>query len=138
MAGSDRRRRIRDAVEAAALSDVILLGPSEQVRLAVQAANDMVVGRTVEAAALVVSLRMFIREVLDLDAVPADVAIPKQGPLRLAGGGSRAERGERAGGTGEGRAGGQRGDDDAAGTSGLGLAHGAEDGASRSDTSAHP
>lgn len=135
VAGSDRRRRVRDAVEAA-LSDVILLGTPEQVRLAVQAANDMVAGRSVETAALVVSLRTFIREVLDLDAVPADVAIPKQGPLRLAGGGSRAGQGERAGGTGGGRGTGQRGD--AAGTSGLGLSHGPEDGASGSDHSAHP
>jgi type II secretory pathway pseudopilin PulG len=134
--GSDRRRRVRDAVEAA-LSDVILLGTPEQVRLAVQAANDMVAGRSVETAALVVSLRTFVREVLDLDAVPADVAIPKQGPLRLAGGASRAGQGERAGGTGGGRGTGQRGD--AAGTSGLGLSHGLEDGAGgSSDGSAHP
>jgi hypothetical protein len=32
---------------------------------------------------LVMSLLTFIREVLDLDAVPADVAIPNQDPLRL-------------------------------------------------------
>jgi heme exporter protein D len=48
---SERRRRIRDAVEAA-LSDVVLLGTAEQVRLAVQAANDMVAGRQVETARL--------------------------------------------------------------------------------------
>jgi type II secretory pathway pseudopilin PulG len=92
--GSDRRRRVRDAVEAA-LSDVMLLGTPEQVRLAAQAANDMVAGRSVETAALVASLRAFIREVLDLDAVPADVAIPKQGPLRPAASGARGGRGER-------------------------------------------
>ncbi len=95
--GSDRRRRIRDAVEAA-LSDIMLLGTPEQVRLAAQAANDMVAGRNVETAELVVSLRNFIREVLDLDAVPADVVIPRQGPLRPAGGGQqRGARGERGG-----------------------------------------
>jgi hypothetical protein len=98
-AGSDRRRRMRDAVEAA-LSDIILLGTSDQVRLAAQAANDMVAGRNVETAALVVSLRDFIREVLDLDAVPAEVAIPKQGPLRPAGTGPRGGRNERGGGEG--------------------------------------
>jgi hypothetical protein len=134
-AGSDRRRRMRDAVEAA-LSDVILLGTPEQVRLAVQAANDMVAGRSVETAALVVSLRTFIREVLDLDAVPADVAIPKQGPLRPAGGGSRGGRGERTGGSGGGRGGGQRGD--GTGTGVLGPAHGPNDSPSGSDTAAHP
>lgn len=96
--GSDRRRRMRDAVEAA-LSDIILLGTPEQVRLAAQAANDMVAGRSVETAALVVSLRDFIREVLDLDAVPADVSIPKQGPLRPAAAGPRGGReGGKAGG----------------------------------------
>ena len=78
--GSDRRRRPRDTVEAA-LSDVMLLGTPEQVRLAVQAANDMVAGRSVETAALVVSLRTFIREVLDLDAIPADVSIPSRVPF---------------------------------------------------------
>jgi len=95
-AGSERRRRLRDAVEAA-LSDVILLGTPEQVRLAVQAANDMVAGRSVETAALVISLRNFIREVLDLDAVPAGLVVPKQGPARPAAGGARGGRGERGG-----------------------------------------
>jgi hypothetical protein len=78
---------VRDAVEAA-LSDVILLGTEEQVRLAARAANEMVAGRSVEIAELVVSLRTFIREVLDLDAVPPEVTIPRQGPLRA--GGARA------------------------------------------------
>ena len=41
---TERQRRTRDAVEAA-LSDVILLGTEEQVRLATQAAQDMVAGR---------------------------------------------------------------------------------------------
>lgn len=102
---SERRRRMRDAVEAA-LSDVILLGTEEQVRLAAKAASDMREGRHVETAELVVSLRTFIREVLDLDPVPADVAIPKQGPTRPGGGASRggAERGTKgkAGGGGGG------------------------------------
>ena len=38
--GSDRGRRIRDAVEAA-LSDIILLGTDQQVRLAAQAAGEL-------------------------------------------------------------------------------------------------
>src|SRR4051812_41334475 len=76
--GSDRRRRMRDAVEAA-LSDVILLGTAEQVRLASQAAQDLVSGRPVETAGLVVSLRTFIRDVLDLEPVEAGLVIPKQG-----------------------------------------------------------
>ena len=63
---SDRSRRIRDAGEAA-LSDIILLGTEEQVRLAAQAANELVAGRPVHTAELVVSLRNFIRTVLDLD-----------------------------------------------------------------------
>jgi len=108
--GSERRRRVRDAVEAA-LSDVILLGTEEQVELAARAASDMVAGRPVEMAALVVSLRNFIRDVLDLDAVPASVDVPKQGPARPAGGGGRGagRDGRAAGGRGGSGGGGGRG-----------------------------
>jgi type II secretory pathway pseudopilin PulG len=117
-AGSDRRRRVRDAVEAA-LSDVILLGTEDQVRLAARAAEDMVAGRTVETAALVISLRNFIRSVLDLDAVPAALTVPNQGPLRPAGAAGRGARGEGAGSGRGGRAGGSQA---GGGTGGVGLA----------------
>lgn len=119
----ERRRRVRDAVEAA-LSDIILLGTEEQVRLAVDAANDMIAGRPVETAKLVVSLRTFIREVLDLEAVPKELPVPKQGPLRP-GTAGRGERDERVGGR---AAGSGRGGQGAAGgggmAAGLGLSHG--------------
>lgn len=47
---NERRRRIRDAVEAA-LSDIILLGTEEQVELAARAAQDMVaIGMAAEVA----------------------------------------------------------------------------------------
>jgi len=78
---SDRSRRIRDAVEAA-LSDIILLGTEGQVQLAAAAAAELAAGRPVETAALVISLRDFIRQVLDLQPVPAHLVIPKQGPSR--------------------------------------------------------
>jgi len=100
--GSERSRRIRDTVEAA-LSDVVLLGTAEQVRLAAQAASDMVAGRKIETARLVRSLRDFIREVLDLESVPADLEIPGQGPLRSSAAGGRgnaARTGGRVGGGG--------------------------------------
>ncbi len=80
--GSDRSRRIRDAVEAA-LSDIVLLGTEEQVRLAANAAAELVAGRTVHTHELVVSLRNFIRGVLDLEPMPPDLPIPNQGPARL-------------------------------------------------------
>jgi type II secretory pathway pseudopilin PulG len=112
---SDRARRMRDAVEAA-LSDIILLGTDEQVRLAAQAAQDMVTGKPVETAALVTSLRDFIREVLELDPIPASVVIPKQGPLRPAGSGAGKSVG--AGGREGGSRGGGGG---AAGAGGLGA-----------------
>ena len=116
--GAERRRRVRDAVEAA-LSDVILLGTEEQVRLAARAANEMVAGRSVEIAELVVSLRTFIREVLDLDAIPPEVTVPRQGPLRAGGAGGRGGGGaDRAGG---GRRGGGGG---GAGLGGVGAAAG--------------
>jgi len=120
---SDRRRRVRDAVEAA-LSDIILLGTEEQVRLAATAARDMTEGRTVETAALVISLRTFIREVLDLEPVPADVGVPRQGPTRPASGGGRGGGAERGGGAGGGgRGGGGGGGGGAAGAAaGGGLA----------------
>lgn len=123
--GSDRSRRIRDAVEAA-LSDVILLGTAEQVRLAAAAAADMVAGRRIETAALVFSLRAFIREALDLEAVPGDVVIPKQGPVRggargTSAGGSGGGRGGGGGGGGGGGAGG--GGMAAGGLLGLGARH---------------
>lgn len=100
--GSDRRRRMRDAVEAA-LSDIFLLGTEEHVRLASAAAHDMAAGRPVHTGALVVSLRAFIRHALDLDAIPVDLAIPRQGPLRTAATGGR---GKGEGGREEGRQGG--------------------------------
>jgi hypothetical protein len=78
---TDRSRRIRDAVEAA-LSDVILLGTEDQVRLAAHAATELASGRPIHTAELVASLRNFIRSVLDLDPIASNVAIPRQGPAR--------------------------------------------------------
>jgi type II secretory pathway pseudopilin PulG len=104
--GGERRRRIRDAVEAA-LSDVILLGTEEQVRLAARAASDLAAGRAVQTAELVVSLRDFIRTVLDLDPIAGDVSIPRQGALRPGAGGGREGGGRsgRRGGGGDGGSG---------------------------------
>ena len=127
--GSERRRRIRDAVEAA-LSDIILLGTEEQVRLAVQAANDMVANRPIETAELVVSLRAFIREALDLEPVPQELVIPRQGPVRPSGAGPRrGDRDERAG-----RGASERGGGAAAGAAGLGLGAGVARAAHENDS----
>lgn len=95
---SDRTRRIRDAVEAA-LSDIILLGTEEHVRLADKAVRELVAGYPVHTHDLVVSLRNFVRDALDLDPIPKDLKIPIQGPTRTgsSGGGAR-----NAGGRGEG------------------------------------
>ncbi|MDF3605817.1 hypothetical protein PE067_06450 [Paracoccus sp. DMF-8] len=122
--GSDRARRIRDAVEAA-LSDIILLGTEEQVRLASHAASEMVSGRPVQTAELVVSLRDFIRKALDLEPMPADVAIPLQGPVRQSGSSSRSSgRGEGGGGGG----GGMRGMGGGGMGMGIGIGRHADDG----------
>lgn len=124
--GSDRSRRIRDAVEAA-LSDILLLGTEEQVRLAARAAAELAAGRPVHTAELVVSLRDFIRQVLDLEPVPEGVEIPRQGPTRPgSGGGGRGSgggRGEggRGGGGGAGGGGGGMGGGAAAGGAAAGL-----------------
>ena len=109
---SERARRMRDAVEAA-LSDIVLLGTEEQVALAAQAASELVAGRRIETAALVVSLRNFIRGVLDLEPVAASVSIPKQGPSRP--GVASKDKGE-------------KGKDDARGGKGGGGGGGGNDG----------
>jgi len=127
---SERQRRIRDAVEAA-LSDIILLGTEEQVRMAAEAAQAMVQGQPVQTAPLVVSLRQYIRQVLHLEVIPGDIAIPSQGPLRPNAAGS--SRKGAAGGEGAGKGGGgggAAGQGGGMGGMGLGLGlgrHGAHD-----------
>jgi len=129
---SDRSRRIRDAVEGA-LSDILLLGTDEQVRLAARAAAELVAGRPVHTAELVVSLRDFIRGVLDLDPVPSGLEIPRQGPSRPSsgskakgdGGGREEGKGGRGGGGGMG--GGGMGGGLAVGGLGMGLGAGLAD-----------
>ena len=115
IAGSDRARRIRDAVEAA-LSDIILLGTEEQVRLAAVAARELAAGRPVHTHELVRSLRAFVREALDLDAIPADLVIPAQGPTRPSGSAARGKGREDA--SGGGRGGGGTGGGMGSGTGG--------------------
>lgn len=110
--GSDRSRRIRDAVEGA-LSDILLLGTEQQVRLADRAARELVAGRRVHVHELVVSLRSFIREALDLDPIPEEVAatMPVQGPTRPGGaaGGGKGRGGGQDSGRGAGGGGGRGG-----------------------------
>lgn len=95
-----RTRRIRDAVEAA-LADIILLGTEDQVRLAERAARELVAGRPVHVHDLVVSLRSFIRDALDLDPIPTDLDIPHQGPVRPSGSSGGKSAGGRSGGDNE-------------------------------------
>lgn len=120
-AGSDRARRIRDSVEAA-LSDIILLGTEEQVRLAERTARELIAGRPVHTHELVISLRSFIREALDLDPVPPDLAIPMQGPTRPSSSSGRSRAGRENERSGQG--GGGRGGMGAGGGSGAGLVSG--------------
>ena len=143
ISSTERQRRVRDAVEAA-LSDVILLGTEEQVRLAAQAAQDMTAGRSIHTKELVVSLRNYVREALDLEPIPASVIVPAQGPLRpnTSGGankraGSGNDGGSNAGGAGRGgNGGGQGGGGGGMGAMGLGMGMGA--GAQHLGSSADP
>lgn len=112
----ERARKVRDAVEAA-LADIILLGTEEQVRMAAMAATDMAAGRPIETAALVVSLRDYIRQALDLGPVPAGLVLPMQGPTRPAAGGGAG----RSGGKGEGGREGGGGSGGIGGGGGMGL-----------------
>ncbi len=128
--GWDRPRLIRDAVEAA-LSDILLLGTEEQVRLAGLAASDMAAGRPIHTAELVIALRNYIRMALDLEPIAATVSIPLQGPTRPQAS-NRAGRGEggRTGGAGGGGSGGSAG---GGGTGmGIGMAGGRADDAAGS------
>ncbi|MBD3682583.1 hypothetical protein H3005_11985 [Stenotrophomonas sp. Br8] len=127
--GSDRARRIRDAVEAA-LSDILLLGTDEQVRLAARAASELAQGRPVHTHELVISLRDFVREALDLAPVPTDLEIPRQGPTRPAGSGGGSGKGRNEGEAKGGRTGGGGGGGGmGAGMGGLGVGAGAALGA---------
>jgi len=117
---SERARRIRDAVEAA-LADIILLGTEEHCRLAGQAASDMAAGRPIHTADLVISLRNFIREALDLGPMPADVQVPLQGPTRTQGSGGRG--GDKGGGKSGGGGGGGGMEGGGGGGAGIELAH---------------
>jgi uncharacterized membrane protein YgcG len=75
------------------------------VRLAAAAAAELVAGRAVHTHDLAVSLRDFIRKVLDLEPVAAGLSIPRQGPTRLP-----ATRGKgEGGGQGDAKSGGSRG-----------------------------
>ncbi len=112
---SDRTRQVRDAVEGA-LSDILLLGTEEQVRLAERAARELAAGRPVHVDDLVTSLRKFIRKALDLEPMPADLALPPQGPARPSGGGGK---GGRDAGSGRGGGGGGGG-----GMGGMGMGMG--------------
>ena len=89
------------------------------VRLAARAANDLTSGRLVHTEELVISLRAFIREALDLDPIPADVAIPLQGPARPSASGGRDKSDK-----GEGRQGGGGGNGGGLGMGGGGLGSG--------------
>lgn len=135
-AGSDRPRRIRDAVEAA-LSDIILLGTEEQVRLAARAASELIAGNPTHTHELVVSLRDFIRDALDLDRLPSDLALPMQGPARSVSSGGRG-KGEQ--GKGDSQRGGGGGGGGAMGMGmggGMGLGLGAGGGHEDSFSSDH-
>lgn len=119
----ERVRQMRDAVELA-LSDIILLGTDEHVRLAEKAARELVAGNLVHTHELVVSLRNFIRSALDLSAIPADLDIPMQGPTRpssSAGGRGKGGGGQQGGGSGGGGGGGGGG---AGGGGGMGMGMG--------------
>ncbi len=64
------------------------------MRLAERAARELAAGRPVHTHELVVALRAFVRQALGLDPIPADVVIPRQGPLRPSGASGAGGRGK--------------------------------------------
>ena len=127
-AGSERARRIRDEVEAA-LSDIILLGNERHVRLAERAARELVAGHPVDTQELVVSLRDYIREALDIGPIPPDISIPPQGPTRpsASGGRGRGASGKESGQGAGARGGGMGGSMGGGAGMGLGIGVAGED-----------
>ena len=100
--------------------------------MAAAAAAELAAGRPVETAALVISLRDFIRRVLDLLPVPSELVIPKQGPSRTisAKAGKESDKnGAKQGGGGgsSGRSGGASGGSGGAVPGGSGYGHDDED-----------
>ena len=110
---------MRDAVESA-LSDIILLGTEEQLRLAAFAAQELVEGRHIPTHDLVVSLRHFIRKALDLEPIPTDLRIPKQGPTRPQSSGGKSKSGGSEDSSGRAGGGGQRSEGGGGGDAGSG------------------
>ncbi|WP_228124360.1 hypothetical protein [Gluconobacter vitians] len=133
LSGSDRNRRIRDAVEAA-LSDIILLGTEEQVRMAGRAAAELVAGRPVPTHDLVVSLRNFIRKALNLESLPSDLVLPEQGPARPSSNGGNKGDGKEGG---KGGGGGGGGGDGGGGGGGMGMQGGTDPALHHSETDSH-
>ncbi|OAZ71191.1 hypothetical protein SRCM100623_02108 [Acetobacter pasteurianus] len=76
--------------------------------LAEHAARELVAGQRVHTHDLVVSLRNFVRQALDLAPIPSDLSIPIQGPTRVQASGGKGKDGgaEKAGGGGGGNGGG--------------------------------
>ena len=102
------------------------------MRLAARAATELAQGRPVHTHDLVVSLRDFVRQALDLAPVPADLQIPPQGPTRPASGGGggnkvRGGEGETKGGRGGGGAGAGMGGLSLGAGAALGAGHASED-----------
>jgi hypothetical protein len=82
---------------------------------------------------LVVSLRDFIREALDLNPIPADLAIPLQGPARPTASGGRDKADKAEGRQGGGGGGGMGMGGGASGGLGLGSGSHHEDGDEEED-----
>ena len=82
--------------------------------------ENMVVGNKVHLSELIVSLRTFIRNALDLEPISPELHIPDQGPLRPTVSSGKAGGGGRGEGTDK-ETGGRSGSDMALGAGGLGV-----------------
>ena len=112
------------------LSDIVLFGSVEQVRMAAQCAMALKRNEAVDYQPLADSLRSDLRTQLGLGPIPDDIELPDSGPSRSAkngrgegegrNGGGAAGRGGNAGGGGGGGIGGAIG---LGGVVGLGGAH---------------
>ena len=94
------RRQAEIALRGSAVSEATLKTVPQSMLDAIARLRAQITAQEIKLA----SLRTFIRDVLDLEPVPDELAIPKQGPVRGGGagarGGNRADAGGKVGGGG--------------------------------------
>ncbi len=115
-AGPGDRRQIEEA-----LAEIILFGDLPLVRLAAQAASELVHTGNADLGPLIDELRVDLRAQLGLEAIPTGLTIPPAGPGQAGGGGGGGKGGGKGDGGGGGPGGGGAGGGMGAGLGGAAM-----------------